>query len=327
MRDHDENEKVSMHPELYSWLSSVYADTANGHKPAVLAVPPFTASHPSHPIYLLISALRHSDLAAFLGDPRFPNIIMHVKQGEKITHYQNLYKQYSRLSLTNPFDRPMAINGLQDRILSALGTKGGFGVFDEGQKMGLLRRSLLWYRSDKTPRLDRITFPPDRAISIVPSWSWMAYTGGIDYISPTFGGTAWVALRSPWSTTFAGSLPAQVQGSKIALVAEAREFSSPTARERAGECLLQFDTPGQSEQQVATLCVVLGRQKSLRGAQGMPAMLGQANDKDHLVHYLLLVRPTSKADHEGSTIYERVGAGYLPGRCILASGPGTITIH
>ncbi|KAK3350274.1 heterokaryon incompatibility protein-domain-containing protein, partial [Lasiosphaeria hispida] len=141
-----------------------------------------------------------NDLAAFLGDPSFPRLIETAKQGERIIHYQNLYKRYARLGLTNDYDRPMAIDGLQHRILGALKSQGGFGVFDEGtKKKGLLRRSLLWHRANETPQLKRIVFPKDRTISVVPSWSWMAYTGAIEYEQLEFGGVEWEELQSPWS--------------------------------------------------------------------------------------------------------------------------------
>ena len=59
--------------------------------------------------------------------------------------------------------------------------RGGFGILDEGEMRGLLRRSLLWCRGPDslTPKLSRIKFSADSVP--VPSWSWMAYTGGKDY--------------------------------------------------------------------------------------------------------------------------------------------------
>lgn len=95
----------------------------------------------------------------FLGDPNFPKLISKDSRGEKLQRYQKLHVFYSHLSLTNSFDRPLAIDGLQDRILSALKAKGGFGAFDEGpEKKGLLRRSLLWIRGRGTEKMVRIKF-------------------------------------------------------------------------------------------------------------------------------------------------------------------------
>ncbi|KAK0710577.1 hypothetical protein B0T21DRAFT_297935, partial [Apiosordaria backusii] len=56
----------------------------------------------------------------------------------------NLYTSYLHLSLTNSFNYPLAINGLQDYILSILKAKGSFSVFNKGiKRKGLLKRSLL----------------------------------------------------------------------------------------------------------------------------------------------------------------------------------------
>ncbi|SPQ24631.1 1c852c8e-3c27-4064-b4f6-a4ad5c015261 [Thermothielavioides terrestris] len=245
-------------------------------------------------------------LAAFLGDAKFPQILMDARQGERILRVQDLYKRYSRLELTNAFDRPVAIDGLQARILSALKSRGGLGVLDEGPgKKGLLRRSLLWHRADQTARLDRIVFPAARAISVVPSWSWMAYTGAIDYISPEFGSVEWEEMQSPWSGRHSPLL-SEGQGGNIALVAKARQYDPFKAKPE--DTKLVFDSPGLSEQG-ETLCVVLGQQTdSMRRT------------------YLILVRSTAGRDRNGSKIYERVGAGYLPGNCI-GEERGMVTIH
>ncbi|KAB5566321.1 hypothetical protein GE09DRAFT_1272843, partial [Coniochaeta sp. 2T2.1] len=247
-----------------------------------------------------------NDLSAFLGDPNFPQIIQKAAQGEKILRYQDLYKRYSRLGLSNDFDRPMAIDGLQRRILDALRTQGGFGVFDEGdRKKGLLRRSLLWYRADESEGLKRISFPSKRAISAVPSWSWMAYMGAIEYISPPFNGVAWEKLVSPWSGGVDGARTEGAEGG-IAIVGEARSYDpfkglDPTVEEQERGFLV-FDEPGHSEQRT-TLCVVLGTEKAV--------------PRQEARCYLILVRLVVAAkDRQGASIYERVGAGWLPGRCI-----------
>jgi len=118
----------------------------------------------------------NSELASFLSDPNFPEKITSkiTFKGERIIFFQDLYKQYSRLAFTRWEDRPIAIAGLQNRLIYDLKTQGGFGIFDDGQS--LLRRSLLWQRGKDEHVLRNITFPPERNISI-PTWSWMAYEG------------------------------------------------------------------------------------------------------------------------------------------------------
>ncbi|KAM7205421.1 hypothetical protein V8F20_003190 [Naviculisporaceae sp. PSN 640] len=210
-----------------------------------------------------------NSIASFRGDPNFPNILLASKQAEKIIQYQTLYKDYSRLGLTRAYDRPMAIGGLQDRLIAALGCKGGWGVFDEGRaKKGMLRRSLLWIRDreEATGGLKRIEFPilkQEESTGLatkVPSWSWMAVEGPIDYVVPQFGTVDWEDIESPWSggsafpatsglnaasgnsgLTVKGALtgkpsPTGIGNYKspgpggvydIALIAEAREYSIP----------------------------------------------------------------------------------------------------
>ncbi|KAK3346547.1 hypothetical protein B0T25DRAFT_583715 [Lasiosphaeria hispida] len=141
-----------------------------------------------------------NNLAAFLGDPNFPGIIMSASQGEKIIRLLNLFKTYSSLAFTNASDRPVAVGGIQSCLLKAFETQGGYGILsqddDDGKnsnlgRRGLLRRGLLWYRPANKEALVPITFPPSQA---VPSWSWMAYMGQIDFLRPGFGTVEWMEL-------------------------------------------------------------------------------------------------------------------------------------
>ena len=125
--------------------------------------------------------LHLSGLAAFPRDPNFPQIIMSASQGEKIIRLQDLFKTYSALEFTRASDRPIAMDGIHSRLLSTFGAQGGYGLFDEGrQRSGLLRRNLLWYNPDDDSALERIRFPEGQPAP--PSWSWMAYTGKIDFL-------------------------------------------------------------------------------------------------------------------------------------------------
>jgi hypothetical protein len=187
---------------------------------------------------------------------------------------------------------------------------GGFGVFDEGITRGLLRRSLLWRRGNDTLSLSRIRFPPESVVSYVPSWSWMAYTGGIDYLEPEFGSYEWEDLVSPWSANKPLNVSTDPNNANIALVTTAREYDLGVAVPGEGELI--FDTPGGSSQP-KTLCVLLGK------ARGSP-------DPETQRHYILIVAATAEQDRSGSKLYERVGAGYLPGKCISPSCC-SVTIH
>lgn len=253
-------------------------------------------------MYLPWLTIGNSKLAAFLGDPDFPHILSSASQGERILRCQELYRKYSRLGLTKAYDRPTAIDGLQQRLLRTMYVKGGFGVFDEGVTRGLLRRSLLWRRGVDTRSLTRIHFPTESVLPTVPSWSWMAYTGGIDYLQPDFGNYEWEEdLQSPWSTNAPSNISnTDISIANMALVAPAREYDLGAAVLSEGELI--FDTPNRSSMP-KTLCVVLGK------AKGSPS-------PETRRHYILIVAVAGHKGCAGETIYERVGAGYLPGKCI-----------
>ncbi|KAK9791550.1 putative Heterokaryon incompatibility domain-containing protein [Seiridium cardinale] len=134
---------------------------------------------------------------SILGDANFPYAFLTFDKGKRIKLYQDLYERYTRLALTHSTDRPVAIKGMEARLLHALETRGGFGVFEV-----YLHRGLLWKREG--PRLARIDFSKcstSAAREIIPSWSWMAYDGAIRYVDipPGAEWKAWYAnVTLPW---------------------------------------------------------------------------------------------------------------------------------
>jgi hypothetical protein len=104
-------------------------------------------------------------------------------------YVQGLYERYSNLALSFDADRPVAIKGLEKRLIRTFKTKGGYGVF-----ACYLYRCLLWQRSGDT--LKRIkSFRGEQ----IPSWSWMAYTGGIEYMDVPYGQVMWTEdIQSPF---------------------------------------------------------------------------------------------------------------------------------
>jgi hypothetical protein len=135
----------------------------------------------------------------------------------------------------------------------------------------------------------------------------MAYTGGIDYMQPDFGNFEWEDLKSPWSTKTPENVShTDFHTANIALVATAREYDLGAAVQ--GEGHLIFDTPNGSSM-AKTFCVVLGKAK------------GSASSETRR-HFMLIIA-TAGLGHGGSAserVYERVGMGYLPGKCISPSG-------
>jgi hypothetical protein len=227
-----------------------------------------------------------SDDAALLGHQEFPKSLDPAKHGDRIVHSQELYQRYSRLHLSNDYDRPTAINGLQQRLLRSMRIWGEFGVFYQSEKEGLLPRTLLWHRGSNVARLRAIRFPDDN--EVVPSWSWIRLSGGIDYLSLPFRGIDRHPILSTWSPS--GNVAATNE-----LVAEAREFDYP-ATQTPG-CRIILDIPEDS-QKLKTMAIVLG------------------TDKDHDMlkikkHYILVVVSKDTVNSKGHIVCKRIGAGYL----------------
>ncbi|KAJ8131727.1 hypothetical protein O1611_g1897 [Lasiodiplodia mahajangana] len=256
-----------------------------------------------------LTKMRHN-MVDFLGDPKFPSKAMNSRRGLKIVYFQDLYKQYSRLDFTRVEDRPFAIDGLENRLRTAYETKGGYGIFDDGQGKGLFHRSLLWQRPEApegalVPWLSRIAFSPERNVS-VPTWSWMAYQGGIDYLAPEFDKTDWETgdIQPPWSNT--NGMPAH--SPKTKLVATARDFNVAGSRE--AEAKLIYDTDRQRPGGTRRVqCVVVAKSKH-----------GQVNADRR--YYVLIVEPTDSTN-DVEKVYERVGAGFMLGKFITLDKPGT----
>lgn len=233
--------------------------------------------------------------------------------------FQDLYRYYSRLEVTSPEDRPLAIAVLEKRLIQSLGVRGGYGIVDDGVNGdgdfsgggSMLRRSLLWCRGSDEASLERITWE-DGAPS--PSWSWMAYQGGIDYLEMPFESIQWAYrdIKSPWSdaakgTWSSGSDPGagrtelKVIVRKIKLVTWVDEHS-----------YVKFDSPAKASKSGMGLgCVILGRLRSGYRVQSR-------------THCVMLVTPISSVPgHRRGPCYERVGVGYLCSDLIELGEPGT----
>jgi hypothetical protein len=249
-------------------------------------------------------------MADFLGDPKFPHKAMHTtSRALKISYFQDLFRQYSRLQFSRNEDRPFAIVGLEKRLQKAFGTKGGYGIFDDGPNGGLFHRSLLWRRGEDEASMMPIVFPIERNVR-VPSWSWMAYQGGIDYADPPFQTADWEMkeVRPPWTSDRTEDGETTHSEIGMALKATVRDFS--LAGRRADEAKLVYDTEKTGSNCGRSQCVIVARSRE------------GSKDKDKR-HYVLIVAPTqSTASHE-EKLYKRVGAGYMLGKYIALDKPGT----
>ncbi|EFX01599.1 tol-like protein [Grosmannia clavigera kw1407] len=210
--------------------------------------------------------------ASILSDPNFPQSLSAFVRGKRIKTFQSLYERYSGLELSFLTDRPHAIRGLETRLLDTFRTTGGFGVFDR-----YLHHSLLWQRP-AGGELKRIEFL--EGMPKPPSWSWMSYSGVIEYMKVPLGKVSWRDdIKSPFSHD--GTQDGQVPQLECPVW-----YISDTDD---GEIYLdepeRFPRPCQ--------CVVMGKSAE------------QPDGADQL-HYLLLVQLV-----EGRDIYERMGVAIL----------------
>ena len=206
--------------------------------------------------------------------------------------YQDLYERYSKLALSVNTDRPVAIRGLEKRLMRALDTRGRFGVFDI-----YLRRGLLWQRNKAS--LERIDFSGNKEQEPVPSWSWMAYAGDIRYMNVPLGGAEWAQwdqdIVSPWKKIKDGNnVPLELE----VLVRDLKVIE-PGTRVFLDEPSRTFGRPFK--------CVIVG--SSIASNQGK----GQ-------VYYALIVTPLSQGE---VNIYERAGVACLHKHQIVLDKPGT----
>lgn len=139
----------------------------------------------------------------------------------------------------------------------------------------------------------------------------MAYKGGIDYLDLEFGGVDWEVyeLRSPWTSGSQDVWHTGDQAGMTEISAVAREFSPFSSF--GPESKLIYDIPATSGGPPPVKVVVVGKKKNSQ------------QDLQDTMHYILLITPKTSRATRGGLVYERIGVGHVPGRCIGLEGHGT----
>ncbi|OCK82752.1 HET-domain-containing protein [Lepidopterella palustris CBS 459.81] len=231
----------------------------------------------------------------FMLDPNFPDRLLESGDQRTIEFIQFLSEAYSKRDLTQETDRCVAISGLEARIASAIGCRSRYGIFEQH-----LHRNLLWQRSDgeKAKRIGYET-------GIVPSWSWMAYDGGIQFMEIPFGDVYWnkqLRFNKEHKQVFSNIFKRK---GIYALVTDVGVFQNCSLEQRdisyavldsskaeRGRIWYDIESSGNLHTE---WCVVVGR-NSHKDEHGL------RNEK----YYILVVRLTS-LDGE----YTRVGVGWV----------------
>ncbi|KAK3346461.1 heterokaryon incompatibility protein-domain-containing protein [Lasiosphaeria hispida] len=221
--------------------------------------------------------------AAIFGDHQFPAVMLRQKREDQTRLLQQLFETYSSLALTVPTDRAVAIAGLERRL-----ERGGFGTAPYGF-FGDHYRGLLWERRGASPPLQRIKYP---ARGRVPSWSWMAYDGEIQYVDVPEEEMEW--LCRPAASIELGSRYSR-SGRRLKIAVDS--LSLGELREEPWR--LSLDDPGSVDLE-DLMCAVVGR---------------HMGNNDGVQYYAVIVTTRLLQG------YERVGIGRLQGRHIMHQTP------
>jgi hypothetical protein len=200
-------------------------------------------------------------------------------------------------------------------------------VLNDGEKGGLLHRSLLWRRGagEGDPhRLQPIVFPPGHEGA--PTWSWMACRSGVDYIQVPGDSVEWLRLklsprRASWQHQAQQKQQQQHESSRwegdsrhsTMLIARCWDFTVDFGGGGL-ETGLTYDAPGLTSGRTFR-CVVVGKGKAGTHVAGGAERL----------HYVIVVSPATirgrararSGESRDLRRYHRVGAGVLAGRCIV----------
>ena len=220
----------------------------------------------------------------FALDPDFPGRLMVSGYDRTVDFVQFLFKKYSKCSLSYESDRDTAISGLVKRIEGALNTEGRYGVFH-----CFFPRLLLWKRSDEEK-----TVPIVYKGRMVPSWSWMAYNGGIDFMSNS-------------SIMVPGYKDLRFDTNQEVLVVKIRQFENCEMRQEEKEYVI-YAGPGK----VGCLWFDMATKIELRDCDCV--VVGMCNDqkKDPQKTYYILVVPKNPEDKG----YKRLGVGEVEARYV-----------
>ncbi|KAK5657551.1 hypothetical protein OQA88_3124 [Cercophora sp. LCS_1] len=262
--------------------------------------------------------------ALLLGDPDFPRSMnLRATARDRVALFQHLFGLYSRLGITVPTDRALAIAGMEERLAGVLKTRVSYGVFER-----YLHRGLLWQRRrrrrrrssgggdgdgdvTRTKTSGKIAYPEDRP---VPSWSWMAYEGEIQYLEIDTDLIEWDrdlrlaedgrALRMR-ARHFSRSCRVERDDSRDASSRSYLVF----ADEKDGLGWIRFDRKPRVRNSLREYrCVVVGRERT----RYRPGWL--ARSREGWDCYVLVVTPVELGSAQRA--FERVAVGCVPVNCI-----------
>lgn len=274
---------------------------------------------------LILSLNRHLN---WLGDSSFPRTAERLDRQLSDSMFEDIFTQYSSLGLSHATDRPVAIAGLESRLAQFYRMRTAYGVFFEdaaGQwrasRADYPRRCLLWKRASATA-LRPIDFTAAGAATTVPSWSWMACSGAIQY-----------GARNGWHRHAGVELDGDLgldAAESGRIVAPAARFTADLQLRRdealrhgdalAGWARLDYDGPVETE---SLRCIVMGR-----GTAGWKDYAGVSWAEDLPAggfYYVILVARVERQHGDQDALdaerYQRCGVAVVNSGYLLLSEP------
>ncbi|TGO45211.1 hypothetical protein BCON_0412g00030 [Botryotinia convoluta] len=224
----------------------------------------------------------------FQLDPMFPVRLKHSGLAAILSFLQSFLEDYSQRGITIPTDRAVALSGLVARIAEQLPCEVHHGIFDM-----FLHRTLLWRRSGQQ-KSKKIEYMPHNVP--VPSWSWMAYEGRIEFPRDDFGAldlfTDLIFIEQTLTTTV-------------------WEFTDPAMKlkkEKDGTCYELLDS-----NEVKKGWVDLDEEKELPAKRGVVVVAKHKTDQPGNSQYFVLIVRSKESNDE----YERLGIGMIQTDCGL----------
>ncbi|KAL5399273.1 hypothetical protein PMIN03_012691 [Paraphaeosphaeria minitans] len=223
-----------------------------------------------------------------LLDSNFPKRLHKSGDQRTVEFIHLLFEDYSKRNLTKMVDRCIAISGLEDRIAAALKCRSRYGIFQQYR-----HRNLLWQASNGD--MKEIAYDHH-----VPSWSWMAYSGGIQFMSIPFGEVDWIDhLRFDEECEGDHAIISSLWTFQDCMMGPYEAQYAVLDSNGAKRGWIQYDVEG-SKDLCKEQCVVVGRKSNSSIEE----------------YYILVVRSTS-VDVE----YKRVGVGLIQSDCVVKRRP------
>ncbi|CAN9240915.1 unnamed protein product [Alternaria alternata] len=220
----------------------------------------------------------------------FPNRLLESGRSRTAEFIHFLFQDYSKRGLTEPTDRCVAASGLEARIAGALHCKSKHGIFETH-----LHRNLLWQASEK--QTERIAYTNNQE---VPSWSWMACSGGIEFVEVKMGSVSWVK-----------ALAFDTKCDPAALIADVGKLLGCTIKSKGDRCIV-LDISTNNEAGWVRYDIESGAE----GSENHCVVVGRTEDNNAAQqYYVLVVVPTKKGGE-----YRRVGVGKVGTGCVERLG-------